>query len=251
MKRIRQAWLPLAALAFGAAATAQAQDQQTQRLQQALDAPERSAEHKTRDETDHPIEVMEFLGVEDGMTALDVIAGGGYWTEVFSAAVGPSGTVYSQNPSFIVDRGGEEFMQREQAMVERLGNVEPVHGDVAEGGLAGEVDVAITSMNFHDQYNRGGPEAGTAFLRSIYDTLKPGGVLGVIDHVGVAGQDNAELHRVEPAAAKEALENAGFTVEAESDLLANPDDPHTVGIRDPSVEGNTDKFLIRARKPDM
>ncbi|HEX7082039.1 MAG TPA: hypothetical protein VF329_13595 [Gammaproteobacteria bacterium] len=252
MIRIKRIGLPLAALAvcgIGAAAQAQAQDQE-ERLREALQAPERSDEAKQRDETDMPIEVMEFLGVEDGMTALDVISASGYWAEVLSAAVGPSGKVYMHNPAFMVNRGGDEFMQREQAMVDRLGNVEPVHGDLAEAEIAGQVDVAITSMNFHDQYNRGGLEAGAAFLQGIYDALKPGGVLGLIDHVGIEGQDNAEFHRVQPEAAKEALEEVGFTVEAESDLLENPDDPHTVGVRDPSVRGHTDKFLFLARKPE-
>jgi len=248
MNSIKRPWLPLAVLTIGGAAgaAALAQDQEA-RLDQALAAAERPAADKTRDESSNPMEVVEFLGVEDGMTALDVIAGGGYWTEVLSAAVGASGKVYMQNPAFMTSRPGYE--EREEAKLDRLGNVEPLHGDLGDGGIAGEVDVAITSMNFHDQYNSGGLEAGTAFLRSIYDVLKPGGVLGVIDHVGMAGQDNSELHRVEPEAAKEALENAGFTVEDESDALANPDDPHTVGVRDESVSGRTDKFLIRARKP--
>jgi predicted methyltransferase len=104
-------------------------------------------------------------------------------------------------------------------------------------------------MNFHDLYNRGGAEAGTEFFRTLYDALKPGGVLGVIDHAGSAGQDNASFHRVDVGATKRALESAGFTIAAESDLLANPDDDHRVGIQDESLNGKTDRFLIRARKP--
>lgn len=250
MKSIRRTWLPMAVLALGGAlgSGAHAQDEQAQRMERALASPDRSAEAKARDEISKPIEVVQFLGIETGDTALDVIAAGGWFTEVLSAAVGPSGKVYSQNPAFFLERGGDEFLAREQAQVERLGNVEPVHGDLADADLE-DVDAAVTSMNFHDLYNSGGAEVGTAFLKSIYDTLKPGGVLGVIDHVGIAGQDNAAFHRVELDATKEALESAGFTIEAESDLLANPADDHEVGVRDPSLEGKSDRFLIRARKP--
>jgi len=249
MRFIKRSWLALAVLALGSAATVHAQDQEA-RMREALASPDRSAEHKARDQNDKPIEVVQFLGVEDGMTVLDVISGGGYWTGVLSPAVGPSGKVYMHNPEFMIQRGGEQFLEREREIVERLGNVEPLHGSIGDSAAAGQVDVAITSNNFHDQYNRGGLEAGKAFLEDIFAALKPGGVLGLIDHEGMAGQNNAELHRVEPAAAKEALEAAGFVVEAESDLLANPDDPKTVGVRDPSVAGKTQKILIRARKPE-
>src|SRR5690606_19800550 len=249
MKLMKRTSLPLAVLGVGGlvAVAAFAQDLSS-RLRDALASPERSAEFKARDANTKPAEVLDFLGVEEGMTVLDVVSGGGYWTSVLSPAVGPSGTVYMQNPAFFVNREG--FLDQERAIVERLGNVKPVHGDLAEAGIDGQVDVAITSNNFHDMYNRGGDEGGVAFLAGIFKALKPGGVLGLIDHEGLPGGNNAELHRVDAGSAKRVLEAAGFVVEEESDLLDNPDDPKTVGVRDPSVAGKTDKILIRARKPE-
>src|SRR5690606_35343708 len=170
MRFIKRSWLPLAVLALGSAAVVDAQDQQT-RMRDALASPDRPAEHKARDQNDKPIDVVQFLGVEDGMTALDVISGGGYWTGVLSAAVGSSGTVYMHSPEFMVERGGDEFLTREREIVERLGNVEPLHGDISDSDAAGQIDVAITSNNFHDQYNRGGLEAGRAFLEDIFAAL--------------------------------------------------------------------------------
>lgn len=239
-------WL-CAIVAVAATVAVPAHAQSNDRVRAALQAPERSAQDKARDERDKPLEVLEFLGLESGMTALDVSAGAGYWTEVMSAVVGPEGKVYMQNGQFMLNREG--FAEQERAKVDRLGNVEPLHGDLAEIAPEGEVDVALTSMNFHDIYNRGGQQAGVAFLRGVHTALKPGGVLGVIDHVGIEGQDNAEFHRVTPEDTRAALEAAGFVVEDESDLLENPDDPHTVNIRDPSLDGVSDKFLILARKP--
>jgi predicted methyltransferase len=226
--------------------SAQAQDEQTARLRAALASPERSAENKARDAARKPVEVIQFLGVADGMTALDVFAVGGWYTEVLSAAVGPPGKVYSQNPAFFTSREG--FIDQESARNERLGNVAPIHGDVA--GIDGQVDVAITNNNLHDIYNRGGEEAALPWLTSVYNALKPGGVFGVMDHVGIAGQDNAQLHRMDLAAARAALVKAGFTIEAESDLLKNPADDHTRGPTDASLGGNSDRFLIKARKPN-
>ena len=240
----RASWI-LASLALAASLVVHAQDAQIARLRAALASPERADENKARDAARKPVEVIQFLGVADGMTALDIWAVGGWYTEVLSAAVGPTGKVYSQNPAFFTTREG--FIDQESARNERLGNVAPIHGDVA--GIDGQVDVAITNDNLHDMYNRGGEEATMPLIQGVYAGLKPGGVFGVIDHVGIAGQDNAQLHRMDLDAARAMLVKAGFTIEAESDLLRNPADDHTRRMNDASLNGNSDRFLIKARKP--
>jgi predicted methyltransferase len=217
-------------------------------MREALSSPERSAENKARDAARKPVEVVQFLGIEDGMTVLDVIAAGGWYTEVLSAAVGPTGKVYSQNPAFFLSRAG--FVEAEAARHERLGNVEAIHGEIADAGVDGEVDAAITNQNLHDIYNGGGEAGAMPLIESVYAALKPGGVFGVMDHRGVAGQPNADLHRMEVEAARNLLTAAGFEIEAESDTLANPADDHTKGPGDDSLGGISDRFLIKARKPE-
>jgi predicted methyltransferase len=250
MKTRRHASWILGAIALAASVSgsAQAQDEQTARLRAALASSERSAENKARDAARKPVEVIEFLGIEDGMTALDVFAVGGWFTEVLSAAVGPSGKVYSQNPAFFTSREG--FIDAESARNERLGNVAPIHGEIAAANINGQVDVAITNNNLHDLYNRGGEEAAMPLIKGVYDALKPGGVFGVIDHVGIVGQDNAQLHRMNLDAARAMLVEAGFAIVEESDLLRNPADDHTRGPNDASLGGNSDRFLIKAQKPN-
>lgn len=224
---------------------AQAQDEQVVRMRTALAAPGRPAEDKERDAVRKPIETVQFLGIKTGETVIDVIAAGGWFTEVLAAAVGPSGKVLAQNPQFFVQREG--FVAAEKARHDRLGNVQPVHGELAANNVTG-ADAAITALNMHDLYNgQGGEAAAVAFARGVYDALKPGGVFGVIDHVGIAGQNNAQFHRMQVAQAKDVLTKAGFVIEAESSILANPADDHTKGVRD--MAGHTDQFLIRARKP--
>jgi predicted methyltransferase len=189
---------------------------------------------------------VQFVGIETGDTVIDAIAAGGWFTEVLSAAVGPTGKVLAQNPQFFVSQPG--FVEREKARHDRLGNVQAVHGELASAGIAGQADAAITALNLHDLYNgQNGETAAVAFAKGIYDALKPGGVFGVIDHVGIAGQNNAQFHRIEIAQARDVLTKAGFRIEAESDILRNPGDDHTKPVRD--MGGRTDQFLIRARKP--
>jgi len=211
----------------------------------ALAAPERSAEDKDRDSARKPQQVLEFLGIEAGMTVLDVAAGAGWYTEVLSAAVGDDGYVISHN-SFIYGPRNAETVAAKAA---RLGNVTMLFAAYGDFRLDAEVDAALTGLNLHDFQNRSAEEA-QVFLSGIFMALKPGGVFGVIDHEGIAGSDNASMHRIELATAKVAIENAGFIVEATSDALDNPADDHTLKYDDESLGRNTDRILIRARKPE-
>ena len=249
MRFVKQTTWTLALCMLGGAlgTIAQAQDEQTARMRTALASPARPAEDKERDAVRKPIETVQFLGIKTGQTVIDVIAVGGWFTEVLSSAVGPSGKVLAQNPDFFVQRDG--FIAAEKTRNDRLGNVQPVHGELAAAGIAGQADAAITALNMHDVYNSpGGEAAAVEFAKGVYDALKPGGTFGVIDHVGIAGQDNAAFHRLQLSQAKDVLTKAGFTIEAESNLLANPADDHTKGVRD--MARHTDQFLIRARKPN-
>jgi predicted methyltransferase len=227
--------------------TAVAQDQQASRMRTALTSPDRPAENKARDEARKPVESVQFFGVKTGDTVIDMVAAGGWFTEVLSAAVGPKGHVYSQNPPIIPETDAEK------ALLKRLGNAESLRVPLGKTSLAGKVDGVVTALNLHDIYNGyndqpAGEPAAVEFLKAIHDVLKPGGILGVIDHAGVAGQENAKLHRMLPQQARDALTKAGFTIEAESKLLANPADDHTKAVYDPAIRGHTDQFMIRARK---
>jgi len=238
--------LALCMLGSALGSLAQAQDEQAARMRTALAAPGRPAEDKDRDAVRKPIETVQFLGIKTGQTVIDVIAAGGWFTEVLSAAVGPSGKVLAQNPEFFVSR--PNFAATEKQRHDRLPNVQAVHGELAANGVANQADAAITALNLHDLYNgQNGEATAVAFAKGVYDALKPGGVFGVIDHVGIAGQDNAGFHRMQLAQAKDVLTKAGFRIEAESNILANPADDHTKGVRD--MARHTDQFLIRARKP--
>lgn len=221
-------------------------------LAAALASADRPAEDKARDADRKPAALMQFFGVEPGMTTVDIIALGGYVTEVLSVAVGPEGKVYAQNPPIALQLRDGLYAKEitERLANERLKNVVRVDADLpASAQIApGSVDVAITAMNYHDVRNRN-PTDGVAFLRAIYTMLKPGGVLGVTDHVGNDGADNAKLHRIPKHFLLEDAKAAGFAIDGESDLLAHPADDHTRMVFDPTLRGKTDQFVIRLRKP--
>jgi predicted methyltransferase len=217
-----------------------------------LSGGSRSEADKARDAGRKPAEVVAFLGIEPGMTVVDLIAAGGWYTEVLAEAVGPKGKVYAHNTAFTLGfrDGANDKAMKARLEGGRLPNVERLDRELGDLGLEpGSVDAAITALNFHDVYNGGSPEAAEAFLVEVKEILEPGGVLGIIDHVGVAGQDNEKLHRIEPGKVEAAARAVGFEVDARSDLLRNPEDDHTKGVFDPSIRGRTDRFLLRLRKP--
>lgn len=239
------------ALVLGAAIVAVADPAMQARIEAQMQVPDRHEFDGRRDDARKPYETFQFLGVEEGMTVMDVGAYAGYTTEMLAAAVGPSGTVYMQNREEVIKRYAEGYYERtinERLADDRLPNVVPLVAEYDALGLDSEVDVAFIGNLLHDFYYRDGRDKAVLFLRNVRDALKPGGVLGVMDHVGVEGRDNASLHRMSPATARELLVEAGFVVEAESDLFRNPADDHSLMVYNDDIYLRTDRFLFRARR---
>lgn len=241
-------------------------------FQAGLDSADRPTTDKGRDAARKPAQVIEFLGIESGMSVIDVIAGGGFYTEVLSAAVGPNGKVMSHNTDRILTMREGQNSKDLKGRLDRLSNMEILVADLAaldagEGtgktelpvdlgtlnysmsSYTGQMDAALTALNLHDIYINSGSKGATIFLQNIYKVLKPGGIFGVIDHAGNPGLDNNSLHRMDPVIAKQLATDAGFEIDAESDLLHNPNDDRTLHMRDESLERNTDRFLLRLKKP--
>ena len=221
-------------------------------LRTLLASDSRAEADRTRDAGRKPADVVEFLGIEPGMRVMDVIAAGGYYTEVLSLTVGAGGHVVAQNPTSVLQMrdGVNEKAISARLEDDRLPNVSRLNGNLGEiNADAGSFDAAITALNFHDIYNRNGPEGASAALQAIYDALKPGGVFGIIDHVGVAGADNVQLHRIEKSIAIETAKSVGFVVDGDANILANSADDHTQGVFAEGLRGKTDRFVLKLRKP--
>lgn len=216
----------------------------TAALERAMANPARPAADKERDANRKAPQLLEFMGLESGMTALDLIAIGGWYTEVLSYAVGDSGKVYMQNSeSPFVERNMPTINDR----LARLSNVEHWMQPVSDIP-AGTVDFVMTALNFHDVYNPN-PEAAQGFLGQVAGAMKTGGILAVIDHEGSPGADNPALHRIAFDDAVAALVASGdFALVGTSDMLNNPADDHTKGPFDESLARNTDRIVLKLIK---
>ena len=203
----------------------------------------RPAADTARDGERKPAEIVAFAGVKPGSVVAEIAPGGGYYTRVLAKSVGPNGKVYALMPAFFANRPGG--LDAINALAAQYGNIEVVVIDYAATKLAQPVDLVWTTENYHDLANG---DIG-AVNKWAFDALKPGGIYFVEDHdaPGAGTTVTSTLHRIDAAAVKEQVGAAGFALEAESDLLDNPNDPHTANPRE--VEPTSDKFALRFRKP--
>ncbi|GAB5500130.1 MAG: hypothetical protein PsegKO_24410 [Pseudohongiellaceae bacterium] len=245
----------LAALSCAVASlSAPAAELDTDALQRALSGPDRDVNDFVRDQARKPVAVLAWLGLEPGMTVLDVYAAGGYYTFILAKAVGSGGRVFAQNTprglAFEEDRQDitqGEALRRKIARA-NLDNVTHLVQHIEDLDLTdASLDAVLIAQVLHDFYNPD-PQRALAMLQQVYRKLKPGGFVGVTDHVGIPGNNNRELHRMQISQAISLAEMAGFAVE-QSDLLRNPRDDYRRSIFDPRLNRNTDRFLLKLVKP--
>lgn len=221
----------------------------------AVGDPRRPEEDRADDARRKPELALEFFQVAPGMTVFEIEAGGGWYTELLSHAVGPTGAVIMQNPEGFRDFVGDKIDARLAS--HRLGNVRESYSnfDFLDAEDA-SVDLVTWVQGPHELYFT--PDSGSLgdpkkSYSEIYRILKPGGAFVVVDHSAVDGAPETtgnDLHRVDKAIVEKMAEDAGFTLEATSDFLANPEDDRTLGVFDPTIRGYTDQFALRFRKPE-
>lgn len=206
-----------------------------------------------------PGELLAFAQIDTGDAVGDFIMGGGYVTRLLATAVGADGRVYAFQPDEFIGFN-PDYAQQQDDTVRRYSdddgnpvNVFPLRAPLTQPGWPESLDTIITVMNFHDLYLDQFP-AGTADRAAtmLFDALKPGGTLVVVDHLAAdgAGTEAANtLHRMDADLALATLAAAGFEMDAQSDLFARPDDPRDENVFEEGIRGRTDQFAWRLRKP--
>ena len=222
-------------------------------IARAVADPARPAADVQRDAQRHTAELMAFAGIKPGQKVADYMPGAGFFTRVFAQAVGPEGHVYAEFPQFMAD-----FEKDEVAAIKTLAadphyaNVSFVTTPAGAFETREPLDLIWTAQNYHDLQFGLKHEQILALDRSIYAALKPGGTLIVIDHVAARGAGwsvAAKLHRIEPREILADMKAAGFRLEAESRVLRNRADDHSLPVFDPAIRGRTDQVVYRFRKP--
>ena len=221
----------------------------------AVATPTRPEADRARDVNRRPGDILAFAGVRKGDVVVDFWPGGGYFTRLFSAAVGPRGKVYAVSPQELVDKFGD----RAKASMDKLKadpntpNVTGMFVPVEQFGVGRQVDLVFTMQNYHDLHAKFMEGTDVAAVnRAVFAALKPGGLYIVGDHAAAPGADvstSETLHRIDPALVRREVEAAGFEYIGSLDVLRRSDDPHTERIFEEGIRDKTDRFILKFRKP--
>ena len=208
---------------------------------------------RNRDAARKPVESLRFSGVKPGDAVADFNASAGYFTRLFSDVVGSRGHVYAIEPLEIQQYTAKSTAEL-RSYAANHGNITVLVQTALESlHLPRKLDLFWISQNYHDLHNKYfGPVDIAAFNKGVFDALKPGGAYVVLDHAaapGAAADVTETLHRIDRATVLREVEAAGFVFENESSILANSADPRTIKVFDKSIQGHTDQFILKFRKP--
>lgn len=220
-------------------------------VQSLLASPDRSEEDRQRDQRDKSAELLAFINLKPGDHVVDIFAGGGYWSEIFAAAVGPTGSVMVHNNKAYRQYVGPNVHKRFQT--KPLPQVTLHDREVDNLDLApASQDAIFMSLSFHDLYfvdaEQGWPAIDDqAFIQQLADALVMGGRLIIVDHEAKAGTGVSAaqtLHRIERKKVIEILAPFGLKLQAQSALLENNTDTLDISVFDPLIRGKTSRFVM-------
>jgi predicted methyltransferase len=205
--------------------------------------PVRTEADRRTDAARHPAEFLPFTQVQPGMQVLDVATGGGYTSQLLALAVGPTGMVWAQaqQPGAAMTKRLADHPQANLTVVTRSFE-DPVPDQ------APPLDLITIILNYHDISYL--PVDRAKMNKRLFDALKRGGRLVVIDHAardGTGVTDAKTLHRIDKAVVLAEVTRAGFVLDEESDFLRNRADPRDQTSSNSPIP--TDKFALRFVKP--
>ena len=216
----------------------------------------RSEANLKLDEGRKPAELLSFLGLDRGARVIDMFGANRYWAEIIAPAIGPEGQLIVWQPTqFMNDKRKAEFGD----FAGKAGNAALITTPF-EAPMIGSnaYDFMIMNLDYHDVYWENTERKiarmdPPAWLARLYAAMRPGAVVGIVDHAANPGGDTREvvekLHRIDPAVVRADFERAGFVLEAESQMLRNPADDRSLNVFDDKIRGKTDRFVFKFRKP--
>lgn len=230
-------------------------------LESAIAGAQRSPEEKARDQWRHPKETLMFFGVEPSMTVVEIWPGGGWYTKILAPYLKSGGGVYyaAQRDPATSARAAEAVQKFKDAYADAslFGEVRvSVLGGESEIAPEGTADVVLTFRNVHNWMGNGGGDAAANF-KAFYRALKPGGVLGVVEHrANEDAPDDLSSGYVKETTVKALAAAAGFEFLESSEINANPADTkdHPFGVwtlppvrRSSQSQGQEDPNFDRAK----
>lgn len=215
--------------------------------------PQRPAEDLLKDADRKPDQVLSFFEIKPGMTVLDLFSGGGYYTEMLNTLVGTEGHIIAHTNEAFIPFSGEIYQKR--YLDGRLAQTDTVIAEADDLELEeNSLDAAMLVLIWHDFLYADAENNWKAIdedvlVAKLCKAIKPGGILGLIDHVGNAGGDPVQvaqgLHRIDPQVVRDYFSDSCFKLKGEAGFLGNSEDDHTLAMFDKSIRGKTDRFVFK------
>lgn len=213
-------------------------------VQKAIHNDNRPNDDKDQDESRKVEVILNFAGIKPGDSVVDIYAGGGYYSELFSYLVGEKGQVYMQNGPRYISRHPDQVNERLEGA--RLSNV--IRLDSADRNLMlpQNIDLVFISLAYHDLYVPGDKDIN-GYIKQIHNSLNKNGKLIIIDHSAVLGTGSnsaKSLHRIDEQHVVFDMQRNGFKLVSSDDALRNMQDDRNIKIFKEPVKGKTDKFIL-------
>ena len=251
------------------------QNVESKSLDSVIAGDHRSEQNKSRDVYRNPKQTLEFFGIESEMTVVEVWPSAGWYTEILAPYLNEKGQYISasfdlNSDSAFVQRMGKIFLGKLEKRPDLYSNVK--HGvlmlrDKIEVADPGTVDMVLTFRNIHNWMAR---EQQHIAMKAFYEMLKPGGILGVVEHRGdelVPQDPSSKSGYVNESYMVKIAEAAGFILDDSSEVNSNPLDTknHSEGVwtLPPTYRaqndaqkmalseiGESDRFTLRFKKPE-
>lgn len=210
--------------------------------QAAIASPVRTDDDRKDDAKRKPAEFLAFAQVRPGMKAFDIASGGGATAALLAAAAGPQGEVWAQTAK-------PSTKLQERIGKATLPNLHAVVADFADPVPKGTppLDLVTINMSYHDIANT--PADRAAMNKRLYEALKPGGLLVIVDNAAKKGSGlsaTKTLHRIDEETVVEEVTRAGFKLDARGDYLRAPADPREQPFF--KMDAPDDKFALRFKK---
>jgi len=247
------------------AAAAPSPDSTTAALQKSVNGQWRSAANRARDQYRHPVETLQFFGIQPTMTVIEVAPGGGWYTEILAPFLYAHGHLIEAAPATAA-----KFTAMLKANPTEYGHIEkmvpfapPMQVNL---GADNSADMVLTFRNTHDWLNHS-PDTLDAVFKAAFNVLKPGGVLGLTEHRAKPFSDPVDssktLHRIPEDYLIALALKTGFRLYGVSEINANPTDPEDINVHrlppdlaGPDSEhermkviGESDRMTLRFVKP--
>jgi len=223
------------------------------KVEAALAAESRPQADRDRDWNRMPLETLNFFGLKDNMRVIELLPGGGWYTRVLAPVLAENGKLYVALGSGRVEErllGTPGFEE-----IEALATEENLHRpkgerfyvmDPFEFGIS-DVDMVVTFRNVHNF----GAETRKIMNQQVFQSLKSGGLYGVVDHTQrhMERASDENRRRIDPVLVIKEMLDIGFEFVDYSDLHFRADDELEYEVGRRSVSGNTDRFTLLFRKP--